>query len=337
MKHFSRRRKVLFLAGGFALAMVSPFLIPIPPLRGTVPAHDLADGDSDFVNINGLEIHIRKMGQGEPVFLMLHGFASSLYTWHAIMDSLSHIGTVIAYDRPGFGLSERPLTWHGQNPYSAAAQVDLAASILNYYGVQQVVVMGNSAGGAIAMQMALDQPERVSALILVDPAVYHGGNIPGWLKVLLKTPQMRYLGLFAARQVLSRGRGMINLAWHDPGRITPEIQENYLKPFKVANWDKSLWEFTLASRPIGLAHRLGEVDLPCLIITGDDDRIVPARDSLRLSRGIPNSQIAIIENAGHVPHEEQPGLFLEAVFRFLNNFLPQEESHVKGDFKFSSP
>jgi pimeloyl-ACP methyl ester carboxylesterase len=318
MSHPMKRTGLIVLAGGLTMMLVGPFLVPVPRLKGTFPPRELADEDSEFIELNGLDIHVKKMGQGEPVFVLLHGFAASLYSWQAVIEPLSQMGTVIAYDRPGFGLSEHPLTWQGQNPYSAEAQVELVTALLDHYGVQKAVLIGNSAGGTVAMEAALAHPDRISALILVDPAVYHGGGAPGWIKPLLASPQMRRLGPLVTRQILSRGRDLIRLAWHDPSRLPIEMEEYYLKPFKVENWDKSFWEFTLASRPTKLVEHLSEFSTPILVITGDDDRIVPTRDSVRLAGELPNASLQVIQNAGHVPHEEQPVVFMEAVTHFIN-------------------
>jgi pimeloyl-ACP methyl ester carboxylesterase len=82
--------------------------------------------------------------------------------------------------------------------------------------------------------------------------------------------------------------------------------------------DRALWEFTLASRPSGLAECLDEFTLPVLVITGDDDRIVPTQESVRLASGLPNARLVVIANAGHVPHEEQPSAFMDAVISILS-------------------
>jgi pimeloyl-ACP methyl ester carboxylesterase len=317
-----RHKGLLALAGGLTILLIGPFLIPLPPLKDTLPPSALADDDSIFLEINGQNLHVKKMGQGEPVFLLLHGFVSSLYSWNSVMTPLSKLGTVIAFDRTGFGLSERPLSWQGQNPYSSEAQIGLVTGILDHYGVQKAILVGNSAGGTISMQVALEHPERVSALILVDPAVYNGGGAPQWLKPILATPQMRHLGPLITRQILKRGPDLIKLAWHNPAVLSLETQDLYLKPFQVENWDKALWEFTLASQPTGLSDRLNELTLPVLVITGDHDRIVPTKDSVRLASELPNATLEVISNAGHVPHEEQPQRFLEVVTRFLVTLQP---------------
>jgi len=311
------RKGLCVLASGLAVMLVGPLLIPIPPLKGTFPPKSLADDDSEFIKINGLDIHVKNIGQAEPVFVLLHGFASSLYTWHAVMEAFSRLGTVIAYDRPGFGLSERPLTWQGRNPYSAETQVDTLIGLLEHFGVQKAILVGNSAGGSISMQTALAHPERVSGLILVDPAVYIGNHAPRWLPSLFNTPQMRHLGPLFARQILRYGQALIERAWHDPSLLPTEMLEYYRKPFQVENWDRALWEFTLANRRISLADRLDELTLPVLVVTGDDDRIIPTQDSIRLAGELPNAFLAVINQAGHIPHEEKPQVFVEEVNKFL--------------------
>jgi pimeloyl-ACP methyl ester carboxylesterase len=285
--------------------------------ENTHPAKELADPDSQFIEINGLAVHIKTMGQGEPVFVLLHGFGSSLYTWNQVMEPLSQFGTVIAFDRPAFGLTERPLKWKGQNPYGPEAQVELVIGLLDHYGVDKAILVGNSAGGTIAMQTALIYPERVSALILVDPAVYESGGSPAWMRPLLATPPMRHIGPFIARQILERGPKLIEMAWHDPEKLTPEMIALYKKPLQVDNWDKALWEMTLASRNLKLAEHLKEFKLPILVITGDDDRIVPTADSIRLAGELPDAKLIVIQAAGHVSQEEQPAEFMTAIDEFL--------------------
>lgn len=300
------------------LALIVPLLIPIPPLENTHPVQDLADPDSQFIEINGLQVHVKTRGQGEPVFVLLHGFGASLYSWNAVMEPLSQIGRVIAYDRPAFGLTERPLEWQGQNPYGPDAQVQLLIGLLDHFGVKQAILVGNSAGGSVAMQATLTHPERVSALILVDPAVYSGGGSPTWLRPLLGTPQARRLGPLFTRQILQRGPQLIEMAWHDPTRIPPETLVLYKKPLQVDHWDQALWEFTLASRDLNLNEKLDQFNLPVLVITGDDDRIVPTQDSIRLAGELPNASLVVIQSAGHVPHEEQPEAFMDALKNFIN-------------------
>lgn len=300
-----------------ALVLIGPFLIPVPPLENTVPAETLADADSQFIEVNGLNVHYKKFGSGEPVFILLHGFGASLFSWREVTAPLAEIGTVIAYDRPAFGLTERPMEWEGESPYSQEAQIELVIGLMDALGVEKAILVGNSAGGTISMLTALQHPERVESLILVDPAVYAGGGAPAWSRPLLKAPQMNRVGPLFARQIQTRGPELVEVAWHDPGKITPDVMEGYQKPLRVENWDKALWYLTISSRESGLAERLDELTLPILVITGDDDRIVPTEQSVRLAGELPNAGLVVIPQSGHVPHEETPAEFMQAVIQFL--------------------
>lgn len=233
------------------------------------------------------------------------------------MQPLAQYGRVIAFDRPAFGLTERPMTWAGANPYAPESQTALVLGIMDTLGVERAILVGNSAGGTIAMQTYLAAPQRIEALILVDPAVYAGGGSPAILRWLFYTPQMEHIGPLLARRIQTWGEDFARSAWHDPEKITPEIWEGYKKPTRIQNWDVALWKLTQASRASGLSEQLNRFNLPVLVITGDDDRIVPTEQSIRLAQALPNATLAIIPGCGHVPHEECPQVFMQAVQNFI--------------------
>ena len=321
----SRHKRPILRAAAIVLLVLSivlltgPFLVPVPPLQDTLPPKQLADRDSQFVEIEGLDVHYKVAGQAEPVLLLLHGFGASVFSWREVMLPLSETGTVLAFDRPAFGLTERPLRdeWGDRNPYTTDFQVDLTIAMMDTLEANKAVLIGNSAGGTIAMLTALQHPNRVQALILVDAAVYTSGGSPALVRPLLRTPQMRHIGPLIARRIRSWGTDFLRSAWHDPSKITDAVWEGYQKPLQVDNWDRALWELTAASRAPGLADQLDRLSLPVLVITGDDDRIVPTEQSIRLADELPNAELVVVPNCGHVPQEECPDLFLQAVTNFL--------------------
>jgi pimeloyl-ACP methyl ester carboxylesterase len=321
MRRVARGVAFVLLVFLFLLA-AGPFLIPVPPLEGTVPPETLADPDSRFAEIGGLTVHYKTAGAGGPAIILLHGFGASVYSWHAVMEPLGRSGSVLAYDRPAFGLTERPMEWKGRNPYGPDANIDLLMQLMDHFGYRKAVLIGNSAGGTLAMNFALAHPDRVLALILVDPAVYAGGP-PAWLSPFLALPQVRHLGPLIARQIKTRGPELLRTAWHDPSKITPETEAAYEEPLRVNHWDLALWYLTTAGSDTGIARRLDELVLPVLVITGDDDRIVPTEQSVRLAGELPSAELAVIPDAGHVPHEEQPQAFLDAVGGFLQSAFPE--------------
>jgi pimeloyl-ACP methyl ester carboxylesterase len=317
MKRFFR---TLSLVAGASLGvlLIGPFLVPVPPLTGTVPAETLADPDGRFAEVNGLKVYYKLAGKGQPALLLLHGFLASLYSWREVFAPLAGTHKVAAFDRPAFGLTERPLQWDGQNPYGGAAQVELTIGLMDQLGLDKAVLVGNSAGGAIALQTALEHPERVQALVLVDPAIYTSGGIPPQIKWVFRTPQARRLGPLFVRSMPKWGMKLGQMAWHDPSKFTPQEWEGYKKPLMVNDWDRALFEMFTADNTNDLSQRLGKVKIPVLVITGEDDQIVPTAQSIRLSQELPNARLVVIPECGHVPQEERPEAFLEAVNQFLS-------------------
>jgi pimeloyl-ACP methyl ester carboxylesterase len=323
VKRFWKILGIIVLAIALTLLIV-PLLYQAPPLTGTVPERELADTDSRFVEVNGVTVHYKEMGQGEPVFILLHGFGASEFSWREVMEPLSTSGRVIAYDRPAFGLTERPMegNWTGTNPYSVQGNVELLDGLMDELGVDKAILVGNSAGGEIATAYAIEHPERVQGLVLVDPAVGKGnrGPVPQWAVSLMASPQIRHIAPLLVRTIAGEmGNDTIRMAWHDPSRIDPEIYEGYRKPLRANNWDTALYEFTIAGNPVNYSGRLTDLTMPVLVITGDDDRIVPTEQSIQLSKEIPGAELVVLKDCGHVPQEECPDQFMTSVQSFLED------------------
>jgi len=331
--HMRNKLLIGIVLGLFAAVLFAPFLVSVPPLENTVDPVMLADSDSRFVEIGELSVHYKEAGQGAPVFVLLHGFGASLFTWREVLGSFGELGRTVAYDRPAFGLTQRPQRWSGINPYGDRAQAELAIAMLDRLDTGGAVWVANSAGARVAVDVALEHPERVTALVLVDPAISAG---PRWLQPLLRTPQLNHLGPRLVRSIADRGDDVIRRAWHDPTRITPEVFAGYRKPLRASNWDTALWEFTRADRDGSIGKRLQELAaIPTLVITGDDDRIVPTKRTAKLAKRIPGSRLVVLPNCGHVPQEECPVQFMAAV----RDFLAQRVSDIEGaaQQRYSSP
>ena len=326
MKSRWRRHLLLLLGGLLFLLLVGPFLVPVPPLTDTRPAHELAGPDSHFITIpwdglaDGLELHYRQVGGGEPTFVLLHGFAANIYSWDDVVPFFAEQGTVYAYDRIPFGLSDRPVhsNWSGPNPYPPAAAREQLLAFLNKLEIERSILVGNSAGGALAANFALTYPDRVEALILVDAAIYTSGGTPAFLKPLFNTPQMKHLGPLVAR-AFANSDALFESAFHELDAAAEESRQKAALTTQVDDWDRAFWEFTAASEPVELSERLAELTLFVLVVTGDDDRIVPTEESIRLAEALPDAELAIIEACGHIPHDECPEQFITAVARWLAN------------------
>jgi pimeloyl-ACP methyl ester carboxylesterase len=307
------------------IVLVGPLLVPVPPLENTVPEEELAEADSLFTEVEGVRIHYKQKGSDGPSLVLLHGFGASVFSWREVMDPLAESHTVVAFDRPAFGLTERPMSeeWETQNPYTASSQIEITFGLMDRLGLGRSILVGNSAGGTIATRVALAHPDRVQALVLISPAIYSGDGAPTWAKPLLHTPQMRHLGPLLARRIEASGTEFIRSAWHDPTKISEKVLEGYQKPLRAENWDRALWELTAASQTADLAPRLSEIEMPVLVITGDDDRIVPTEQSIRLADELPNAELLVVPNCGHLAHEECPKDIIPAIRAFSERIRGQ--------------
>jgi pimeloyl-ACP methyl ester carboxylesterase len=305
------------------LIVVVPFILPVIPLQGTVHPEQLADPDSRFIEVNGVKLHVKIAGVGEPVYLLLHGFGANYYSWREVIAPLATSGTVIVVDRPGYGLTEkvRPTGQGAGNPYSVDGQAVLFFALLDQLSVKQAILVGNSAGGTVALQMALAHPERVQALVLVDAAIYDSGGFPSWLRPVISSRWAYRIGLYVARSLAGQAEKLGQLAWHDPSRQPADYLMQYRKQLQVADWDVGLWESSRAVRPLNQVARLAELKMPVLVLTGDDDRIVPTSNSVRLAGAIPGAELVIIASCGHLPQEEQPQAFLAALTSLVGRLL----------------
>ncbi|KAJ0975449.1 hypothetical protein J5N97_017414 [Dioscorea zingiberensis] len=141
-------------------------------------------------------------------------------------------------------------------------------------------------------------------------------------------------GVMLVRMVIDKfGILAIRNSWYDASQISDHVLQGYTKPLRTKGWEMALLEYTLAmltdsaskSKP-PLSRRLAEISCPVLIVTGDNDRLVPSWNAERLSMAIPRSTFEVIKNCGHLPQEERVNEFLSVVERFLQRVFGVSES-----------
>lgn len=304
------------------LLIIGPLILPIPALKDTEPAEQLADADSQFIDINNLSIHYKQKHNDaqDEHFLLLHDFASWSYTWHNVLPYFGGLGNAVAFDRPGFGLSARPLRgdWQDSNPYSLTGQSELSVALMDALGMNEGILVGHSTGATVALQLALTHPERVKALILVDPVVFDSGGLSPWVRPLLYSPQLRRVGPYFMRQLADEpGETLLRSSWYDPEAIDDATINAYRVPFQVENWDKALFELSKANQPHQLAEQLMNITVPVLVIAGENDALVTADLSEQLAQQLPDADLSLLAECGHIPQEECPDAFLSSVNDWL--------------------
>ena len=315
-----KKISLLFIIFACLTVGVGPFAVPVPKLDGLVSEQEFVDADSKFIEINGVNIHYKEAGEGETAFVLLHPFGGSTFSWREVMDDFAERGYVIAYDRPAFGLTERPMPedWES-NPYGMKANVEILRGLLDSFGIEKATLVGNSAGGGVAVAFALEYPERVQNLILVDPGVGggYGPQFPAWALPLMWLPQVRHIGPLLVRDYQESLPRTIEREWYDSSKLTNEIRQEYLSLLKIKNWDRAFYELTFAPAYPELRPLLPQLTIPALIVAGQEDRLIRSWYFEAIATEIPEAQLKLIPSCGHVPQEECPEPFMKAVTQYL--------------------
>ncbi len=278
----------------------------------------LKDNDSKFIEIENFNLHYKEYGEGEKTFLLVHGFAANTFSFREVVFPLSKYGKVLTIDVPGFGLTERvDKNKVSFNPYSRDGQVEVIKIFLEKKGIKKVILLGHSMGGGIATYFTIKYPEFVEKLIIEDGAIFEEGGPPYFVSTLLRTFIGKILWPMLVKPLVGQISKLLDIAYYNKSIINDEFIEGYKKILNVKNWDKGLYEVSIADNRINISNRLNEIEKPTLIIWGEFDRVIPLQSGLKLKEKIRNSEIYIIKECGHVPHEERVEEFLKIVLDFV--------------------
>ena len=317
-----------------AAAVIVPLFITPDPIEGLSSAEETGKTDSRFINIpfdgtDGIQIHYIDKGQSDsddPVFILLHGSMYNLYSWDEVQEDFAAWGRTIAYDQAPYGLSEKLLDgdWSGENPYTQKAAVQQLIGFLDTLGLQQVYLVGSSYGGTLAVRAAVEYKERVAGLILIDPAVFVNESMPGWL---VNSAQLNNVGPLFARSMGS-GTSFYQNCYYDPKVYTGNRKADSMIMTKIRDWDFALWQYLKAWTEVSFDFEssIPEIDVPALIVSGAEDKVVPAEDFQKLDTLLSDSELHIIPETGHMPHEETPDKVLEIILPWIDKNIGEEAS-----------
>ena len=282
---------LVLLAAG--VASLVRFDIPVERLRAKY-----ATPPSKFLDVDGLQVHYRDEGQGFPVVL-LHGAASSLFTWDAWAADLSKDHRVIRYDLPGFGLTGPNAT----TDYSMAWHVRFLRAFLDKLNVPACALAGNSFGGRIAWEFAYAHPERLKKLILVDASGYPA---PERKILAMRLARMPVIGPILGHATPRFFVAMtVRQTYGDPSRVTDAVVDRYYDMILRAGNRETFGILTRTPTPDS-SGRIRSIEVPTLILWGSEDRAVPVSFAERFHRDIRHSRVIVYRGVGHIPMEEVP-------------------------------
>ncbi len=256
--------------------------------------------------IHFLEFHPeRTTPEGKPTVLLLHGLGATGESWMLQIPPLLEAGyPVLAPDARGFGKS----TYPGKANIALMA-ADMAA-LLSTLHIHAVIVVGISMGGAIALQFALDHPDKIVKLALTNTFAR------------LQPQSWRIWLYFAMRMVLVHTLGLPSQARFVAQRIFPLPEQTALRDALIAQIcqaDPRGYRATMrAIARFNVLPRLGEIKAPTLVVTAEDDRTVPVINQAPLAAGIPNARQVLIPGTGHGVIAEKPEIFNEILLGFLS-------------------
>lgn len=266
---------------------------------------------SHFATIDGVRIHYQEKGTGTPLIL-LHGFSSSTYSWKDVFEPLAKDYRVIAVDLKGFGFSDKP-----DGDYTRRGQAILVAHLLDYLKIDQAWLAGNSMGGEVALNFALQNPQRVAGLILIDSggvSVPGSGSLaPGYARIPFVGPVLIALALTSDRLV----RQGLEKSFYDDAKITDERVAAYYRPLKTRGGQLAALRARMQTGQFPVEQDLNKINSPTLMIWGAEDVLIPIEAGRKMNALIKGSNLVTFERCGHVPQEELPERVQDEMTRFI--------------------
>lgn len=299
-------------------------LLPETTAADRLPRRELARPQSRFVRLDGIEVHHEVHGADHaPTLTLSHHFYGSTSVWDRLVPLLADRHRVVTWDRPGFGLTERPVRdARSENPYTRAATARLGWSLLDALSIGETVLVGASAGGTNVLEMYAQQPDRVRALVLLAPAITGDVGAPPRLRPLLNSRPLRRVAPRTVERVAGEvTRERMTRSWADPSRAEDVDLAPYEHMLRIEGWSRGLWEVVTAEPPPDMRPVLRSVRVPTLVVTGAQDRTIPPRWGRWVAASVPGGRFQLLPDCGHVPHQERPAELAAIVRPFLAEVL----------------
>ncbi|WP_084689624.1 alpha/beta fold hydrolase [Sphingomonas changbaiensis] len=267
-----------------------------------------------FIHVDGTKLHFLERGEGQPVVL-LHGNGVLLQDFEAsgVLDLIANKHRVIAFDRPGFGYSDRPQS----TIWTPSAQADLIARAMSQMGVRGAVVVGHSWGTLVALAMALDHPDAVAGLVLLS-GYYYGTARPDVLP--LSAPAIPLIGDVMAHTISPLAGALMGPAAVKAAFAPAEVAQRFvdfpiaitLRPSQVRATaaDTAM----MVPSAVALSRRYRDLGVPTIILAGEGDLIVGVeKHSKRLAGEVEGSELRVLAEQGHLFHYAEPSHVATAV------------------------
>jgi len=250
--------------------------------------------------VDGHRIAYREHGEGSAVVL-IHGIPTNSLMWREIMPQLSRSHRVIAPDLLNYGLSDKP----DLADVSINAQSRMIIGLMDALGVRRADVVAHDIGGGVAQLMAVNFPEKIRKLVLLDSVCFDSWPIPEF-KPLQQPEAEAAMSLDAFLEMM---REFMPGGVHNKAVMNNELIELYLKPWSTADGKRAFFRNLKRLNPEytqAIAGALATLPHPTLVIWGDKDPFQKPEFAPKLTAAIPNAKLVWIKDAGHWLVDEKP-------------------------------
>lgn len=267
-----------------------------------------------FVEANGVRLHYIERGHGRPV-VFLHGNGMMVEDWliSGMLDAAGEPYRAVAFDRPGFGHSERPrgISW------TAAAQAKLLAHAFVKLGIDRPIIVGHSLGTMVALSLALNHPDQIGGLVLVAGYYYPTLRADVALVAPSAAPILGDVLCYTFSPLAGEAMAprMIRKMFA-PNVVPQRFQDQFpvelmLRPSQISASTKDGTH--MIPDAAGMSPRYGTITCPTAILAGDGDKIVELDQARKLHSAISGSSIDIFAGAGHMLHYVDPARVMRAI------------------------
>lgn len=271
----------------------------------------LQEENSQFINIDGLDVHYKREGSGFPLVLV-HGTGAILQTWDEWAPFFKDSFEVIRMDIPAFGLTGP----RADGDYSIEMYVNFINNFVEAIGIDSFLIAGNSLGGEIVWQYALHYPDKVGKMVLLDPA----GIVQDQKKIHTLAFRLarneKLTGMVTNFGTKYLVRNAINDIYYDKSKVKDEkVHQYHIATLREGN------RKAFISRVQNITYEpeeiLQKIQTPTLVLWGDYDKLIDVGMAEKYKNNLPNVEVIIYKNIGHVPMEEIPEQSAADVMRFF--------------------
>lgn len=281
---------------------------------------ELQWGERTTRTVGGVDVHVEHLPGPRGVLVAgLHGFASGTFTWAGIASGLSTHASVVAWDRPPFGRSGRPVPTAGpDDPYSPAAEIARSTALtetsLASLGADRLVLVGHSAGALVAVQLVHAARLPVAGVVLLAPAL--AGEPPAFVRRLASAPGAGRLGRAALGMALRGAGPALRAMSRHPSPLIEATAAETAALLRRPGTARALWHLTATWQPPAILDDLGPFAVPTMVIGGGDDRISPPAPTAALAERL-GAELHLLDSVGHAPQEQVPDLVGPLIETFL--------------------